>query len=227
MKTSILSIVFIIVICSAYSQNFYGGVKAGVNLSQVDGDDFGGYNKIAPFGGVYVRNTFNNKWGGLMGIKYKHKGSKDVKRRDGMVYHYYEIRLDYIEIPVLATYKLERFGIPSLFDYEFENDFFLEFGASYSYLIQGTEDFGSGPITPEESVSYRDFKSYDISTQAGMFYRLNENWLINLRWSYTFFLFPVRDHPGDSSVTHWSHWIKFFNRGEYNRNINLSVMYEF
>lgn len=45
-----------------FAQSFYGGINAGFTVSQVDGDNYGGYHKISPLGGIYVRNTFNDKW---------------------------------------------------------------------------------------------------------------------------------------------------------------------
>lgn len=215
MKGLIILIISIFYTLILSSQDFYGGIKAGLVASQVDGDSYGGFRKIAPFAGLYVRNTFNERWGGQLGIDYKHKGSKDVRKRNGITISYYEIRLDYIEVPVLATYKLNRFRIPSLFDIEIPNDFFIEIGVSYAYLLKATENFGDGDFLPQG----REFKNYDISTQAGIIYRLSDRWLANLRWSYTFFMFPIRNHPGNQTF-----WV---NRGEYNRNINLSLMYEF
>ncbi len=202
-----------------HSQNFYGGLKAGMNMSQVDGDGFGGYKKIAPFGGVYVRNTFSEKWGMMLGIKYKHKGAKEVQRIDGVTYPLHEIRLDYIEVPVTALIKLERFAIPSLINHEFRNDFILELGVSYSYLIKAEEIEGSGAAyTPTGS---RAYNNYDLLTHQGFSYRLNDNFLISFRhyWTFIFFKLPIRPHPGGSK-----YW---FDHGEYNRNAELSIMYEF
>ena len=198
-------------------QNFYGGIKGGFVMSQVDGDNFGGFKKIAPFGGAYVRNTFNDKWGGMLGINYKHKGSKEVRRRDGIVYFKHEIRLDYIEVPVMATYRFERFAIPSLFDVEFPNDFFIEFGISYAYLLKSAEIEGGGSVTDGR----KPHNNYDFQTHQGIIYRLSDNFLINFRYSWTFFFFPfpIREHPGGQVF-----WI---DRGEYNRNVSLSLMWEF
>lgn len=85
---------------SLNAQSFYGGIIVGTTLSQVDGDDYGGFHKISPLGGVYVRNTYNSNWGTSLGIEYKQKGSKDVSKDEyGYVTNYYAMRLDYIEVP--------------------------------------------------------------------------------------------------------------------------------
>ncbi len=219
MKVFILIIVLIAFCKSGINQNFYGGIKAGVNVSQVDGDGFGGFKKIAPFGGVYVRNTFGNNLGGMLEIKYKHKGAKEVRRNEaGVVFFKHEIRLDYIEIPVTLNFKIEKLLIPSLINYEFRNDMFLEFGISYSYLISAKEVEGDGSTyTPLA----RPYNSYDLLTHQGFTYRMSDNFLISFRhyWTFFFFMFPIREHPGGSK-----YW---FDHGEYNRNAELSVMYEF
>jgi hypothetical protein len=201
---------------SLYGQSFYGGINIGTTLSQVDGDTYGGYHKIQPLGGVYVRNTFNDNWGASLGIFYKHKGSKEVQKdEDNYVTRFYKMNLQYIELPVMLNYKIKKIGIPRLFEYEFENDFFIEFGFSYAYLINATEDFGHGPIPPPT----RQYRKYEIANHLGLVYRLNNHWLLNGRFSYTCIFLPIREHPGGQ--------VYWFNRGEYNHNLNFSIMYEF
>ncbi len=211
----LIILLFIINFTTAcFSQDFYAGVNLGFTMSQVDGDSYGGFKKVAPSGGLFVRNTYGQNWGSSLGVFYKHKGSKAVKKENGIFYLIYEISLDYIEIPVLATYKLDRISIPSLLEIEFDDNVFVEFGIAYAHLLKASEDFGKGAFPTEG----RHFKNYDISSVGGIFYKLNENWLLNLCLSYTIFLFPVRNHPG-SQVYLW-------NRGEYNRNVSFSIIYE-
>ncbi len=103
MKKKILILILCIYFTNIYSQNFYGGINIGTTISQVDGDNHGGYHKISPLGGVYVRNDFNDSWGMFMGLEYKKKGSKAVNKNDkGDIVSYYAINLDYIILNVMT-----------------------------------------------------------------------------------------------------------------------------
>ena len=216
MKNVFFTILLLLNVCLVSGQSFYGGITAGATISQVDGDYLGGYHKISPFGGVYVRNTFNNNWGASAGIEYKRKGSKEVQKdKAGNIVRFYSMNMDYIEIPFFLNYDLDRIGIPGLFDYTFKNNLLLEFGVSGAYLIKGTEDFGSGAIPPPT----RPFRKYEIANHVGINYQLSEHWFAYWRFSYTFIFLPVREHPG--AQVYW------FNRGQYNNNMSFAIKYEF
>lgn len=216
-KVIFITILTIFITAKINAQSFYGGITIGTTLSQVDGDDYGGFHKISPLGGFFVRNTYNNKWGTSLSIEYKRKGSKAVtKDKYGYVVKYYAINLDYIELPVMVNYKLEKFKIPSLIDYSFTNDFIIEFGLSAAYLIKGSDDFGHGPALPTGS---RVFTKYEIANHFGLNYYLNEHCCVNTRFSYTFPFLPIRKHPGGQ--------VYWFNRGQYNHNLSFAIKYEF
>jgi hypothetical protein len=216
MKKLFLILLITLNVCLASGQSFYGGITLGTTISQVDGDNFGGYHKISPLAGVYVRNSFNDNWGGFVGIEYKQKGSKEVqKSKSGYVVFYYAMTMDYIEVPIFATYNIKKIGIPGLFQYKFNNPLILDLGFSYSYLIKGTEDFGDGPIPPPT----RPFRKYEIANHVGLNYRLSEHWMMNWRFSYTCLFLPVREHPGGQ--------VYWFNRGQYNHNMSFAIKYEF
>jgi hypothetical protein len=150
------------------------------------------------------------------GIEYKRKGSKEVQKNDaGYVVHFYAMHLDYIEVPVLATYHIKKIGIPGLFSYTFPNDFLLNFGLSYAYLIKGSEDDGTG-IIPEEG---RPFRKFEIAQHVGLDFNLSENWIASWRFSYTFIMLPIREFPGGQ--------VYWFNRGQYNHNMSFAIKYEF
>jgi len=216
MKRAILYTILLLNVCLVSGQSFYGGIIAGTTISQVDGDNYGGYHKISPLIGVFVRNTYNDKWGTSIGLEYKRKGSKEVQKSEsGHVVFFYAMNMDYIEIPLMVSYKLKSIAIPGLFRYDLKNDFLIDFGFSYCYLIKGTEDFGSGPMPPPT----REFRKYEIANHLGLNYRLNDHWLLNWRFSYTCIFLPVREHPGGQ--------VYWFNRGQYNHNMSFALKYEF
>lgn len=202
-------------VCLVSGQSFYGGIIAGTTISQVDGDNYGGYHKISPLIGVFVRNTYNDKWGTSIGLEYKRKGSREVQKNE---YHeltrLYNLSFDYIEVPVLVSYKMKSIGIPGLFKYTFPNDLFIDFGFSYAYLISSKEEI-NGSIDP----TAKPFRKYEFADHLGINYRLNDHWIAGWRFSYTCIFLPVREHPGGQ--------VYWFNRGQYNHNMSFALKYEF
>lgn len=215
MKHYLITILFLLNVCLVSGQSFYGGFTAGTTISQVDGDNYGGYHKISPLGGVYVRNMFNQKWGMFAGIEYKRKGSREAQKNE---YHeiirLYNLSLDYIEVPFLLTYQIDKLSIPSIFSYQIPSDLFIDFGISYAYLVHSKEEI-NGSIDPLA----KDFRKYEIANHVGLNYRLNEHLFACWRFSYTFILLPVREHPGGQ--------VFWFNRGQYNHNMSFAIKYEF
>lgn len=215
MKHYLITIIFLLNVCLVSGQSFYGGITAGTTISQVDGDNYGGYHKISPLGGVYVRNMFNQKWGMFAGIEYKRKGSREAQKNE---YHeiirLYNLSLDYIEVPFLLTYQIDKLSIPGIFSYQIPSDLFIDFGISYAYLAHSKEEI-NGSIDPLA----KDFRKYEIANHVGLNYRLNEHLFACWRFSYTFIFLPVREHPGGQ--------VYWFNRGQYNHNMSFAIKYEF
>jgi hypothetical protein len=215
MKHYLITLLFLLNVCLVSGQSFYGGITAGTTISQVDGDNYGGYHKISPLGGVYVRNMFSEKWGMFAGIEYKRKGSREVQKNE---YHditrLYNLSLDYIEVPFLLNYKVDKLNIPGIFSYQIPSDLFIDFGISYAYLLHSKEEI-NGSIDPLA----KDFRKYEIANHLGLNYRLNEHLFACWRFSYTFILLPVREHPGGQ--------VFWFNRGQYNHNMSFAIKYEF
>ncbi len=65
----------------AQALRFDGGPVAGINASQVQGDDYTGFNKLGLSGGAFidVRNP-DNYWGIRLEMHYAEKGSRRGRR---------------------------------------------------------------------------------------------------------------------------------------------------
>lgn len=215
MKKYFVLIILLTNVIMVSGQSFYGGLIMGTTISQVDGDNYGGYHKISPLGGFYVRNTFGDKWGASASIEYKRKGSKEVQKNE---YHettrLYNLSLDYIEVPVMINYKIESVGIPGLFKFTIPNDLLIDFGFSYAYLLHSQEMI-NGSVDPTADA----FRKYEVANHLGLNYHLNDHWMINWRISYTFIFLPIREHPGGQ--------VYWFNRGQYNHGMSFALKYEF
>jgi len=177
------------------AQPFGGGIKAGMALTQLDGDAWGGYHKAAPTVGIFAYTYIGKKWLVSGGVEYIEKGSVANKQTPGV---YYESRLQYVQMPAWLTYQpAARWGI--------------EMGLSIGYLKRGEEDkdgFGLVPASPP-------FNQWEVSGIAGLNVAFTQRWIGELRFHYS--LFPVRSHPGDQTY--------YLNRGQYNNVLSLSVRY--
>lgn len=104
---------------TAYAQNpasyyeevprtFFGGVVAGANFTQVDGDRFAGYHKVGlNLGGIVYINLVEHLAGSIE-ILYSQKGSRAHKPQESadrsFVITKYDIKLNYAEVPLMLNY---------------------------------------------------------------------------------------------------------------------------
>jgi len=172
MMKRLMILILLIIPVMTIAQRFKGGIVAGLNASQIEGDYTGGYNKAGIVAGAFVTTEFRSNWGGLMEIRYAEKGSSiplddDVRRK---------IRLQYIEMPVLATYDIA-------------NKFQGQAGVSIGYLFRESQNEGTG---------YEDFDRYDdfeVAASLGMNYRVFDKLSMNIRLSFS--IIPIyQQYPG-------------------------------
>jgi hypothetical protein len=199
MLKQILIFLFIIISFSSYSQQFEGGFFAGVSASQIDGDNFAGYNKGGLTAGAYITReiTRNIKW--KTEIRYIMKGSYQKYTEENPVY--YKTTLHYAEIPVLAQYF-------------FKGKTFFEFGLLPEVLLSSKEEDEGGIIPTDQTLPFHRFS---LEATAGMGYFLTKNIAAGFRFNYS--VLTCRDHA--SGQTYYA------NRGQYNNVLSFSVYYHF
>lgn len=178
------------------AQVFNAGFGGGLNVSQIEGDGFSGYNKAGPAVGLFVNTFFQEFLAWQMEINYSSKGStlKAPIEDPG----YYRIDLRYIEIPVLLRY-LTPPGI------------IFEAGLSGGYLFYAKEEDALGEIP--ETVAFR---KTEFTVIGGIGYILTDNISLNARISYSGV--PIRDHAGGGQY--------YFNRGQNNNVISFILQYQ-
>jgi hypothetical protein len=179
------------------AQIFNAGISAGINISQIEGDGFAGYNKAGPAFGVFVNTFFSEKLAGQMEINYSVKGSQRQPALENP--EYYRIDLRYIEIPLLARYFL-----PS--------GFVAEGGLSGGYLFKSGEkdEAGEIPVT-------HPFRKTEFAFVGGIAWLVSDKISFNPRFSYS--LIPVRKHAGGGTYR--------LNRGQNNNVISFGLQYRF
>jgi hypothetical protein len=102
---SVLLLLIMILFCASAvkAQRILGAVSIGMNLTQVDGDEFFGFNKFGLNVGPMVIVPFgkNQNWSVSMELLYSQKGSIHNGSTDSTTFR---LQQDYAEIPVLIHF---------------------------------------------------------------------------------------------------------------------------
>jgi hypothetical protein len=165
-------------------RTFYGGLVAGTNFSQVDGDNFAGYHKVGANVGGIVYAQFTELIAGSVEILFSQKGARATKtpqlsNTKKFVIQEYSIDLNYAEIPVMINY----------FD---KKNFHVGAGVSYSQLISSDEKL----VSDQSAINAIDlnkeypFKKYDIQFLLGGSIHIYKGFFLGVRFQYS--MVPVR-----------------------------------
>jgi hypothetical protein len=198
MKNAVFFVFLLLAFSTQAQRRFVVGIKAGLSTSQVDGDTYGGYDKAGFDGGIFVTGKLNDKWTAQMEMIFIQKGSKHNSNPDEGDLTYYDLRLNYFEVPVLFQFHQKKFT--------------FEVGPSFGYLISNTEYNENGEVYNPVL-----FNSYDIGGGVGISYDIIKNLSVNWRYSYS--LLPIRDYQ--SGATRWN------NPGQRNNVLAFTLNYRF
>jgi hypothetical protein len=170
-------------------RTFYGGLLAGVNFSQVDGDAYAGYHKVGFNVGGIVYTRFSEHLAGSLEILFSQKGARGhqvqaIGASDSFLTSY-RINLNYAEIPVMLNYfdrRKSHFGA----------------GFSYSQLINGEEliQVTRGNQVSEVDASAYPFRKGDLNFIAGGNLHLVKGLFLNARFQYSLLSIRKEHYPG-------------------------------
>ena len=199
----ILSLLFLWVI-SAHSQDFNGGLMAGLVGSQVAGDTYSGYHKAGLFVGGFVNYQFSNRTVLQMELEYFQKGSKRNPKPEIDDYTQYLFRVNYIELPVLYQYVAsERIKV--------------EIGPSAGFLVGYYEERDYEEISDEPG--HNKPAPVTLQLNLGMYFYMLDNWAVSLRTNNS--LLNIRSENREGDV------IRLWGYGQFNDCLVLSVFYTF
>src|SRR5690554_2436533 len=105
MKQSIYTLLFIAFMLSnmqSIAQGFNTGILAGINASQVSGDNYSGFNKAGILVGLFTNLDVSEKVNLQFEINYSQKGSRKNPKTDEGDHEFFLLRLNYIEVPMLV-----------------------------------------------------------------------------------------------------------------------------
>jgi len=206
MKKLLIITLFIIPIMTS-AQRFNGGALLGICASQVDGDTYAGFDKLGFLGGVFVNTKFSDAWGAQMEIKYNGRGArKKTSESDPVTY---ALTLHYIDLPLMINFTIQ-------------DKFIIDAGFVPGYLFakNGEED---GIKFSDEEISA--FKKVDLSWLLGLNYKITDNIIANIRYSYS--LFSIRDYENVNANYGIIAQIFGYTNGDYNNFLTMGIYYQF
>jgi hypothetical protein len=159
MKNCIFFLIILISVNELSAQNIEGEFITGLNLSQIDGDQLAGYNKLGIVVGGAAGFNLKKDFGLKFRILFSQKGS-----RSGENDLFYEsTRLTYLEFPLL-------------FEYTLDDKYLLEAGFQGYYLLRARIDdgFGFGDVR-------KQFEPRVYGFNLGIGYKF-ENWIFRLSY---------------------------------------------
>jgi hypothetical protein len=188
-------------------RTFYGGVVAGINASQVDGDNYAGFHKAGLNIGLITYAKINKQFLLSMEMLYSMKGAKNVQVINssavGSVPDIYVSKLNYIEIPVMIHYITKSnliFGI----------------GISYSQLLKSSEtEDADQPVNFDPEAT--PFRKNDFNYLISVNYQLYKNLFARVRYQYS--ITTIRDSDKIP--------LQFGTSAQYNNLFCLQLMYVF
>jgi len=191
---------------------FSGGLIAGSNFTQVDGDTYYGYDKLGLNAGAVVYVRFSENIGASIELDYTQKGSRGETISNSVALGTYVAKyfmdLNYAEVPVTIHDKT----------YIKSHTLYIEAGLSYAYLITSSEWIQADPPTVINPVLNR-FNTTDFDYLLGANVQVYKKLYLNARFQYSI----VNIRPTDRVPVGYS----YGNNGQFNNMFNLRLMYFF
>lgn len=186
---------------------FRGGVVAGLNLAQVDGDMYFGYSRPGFTGGVFVKLSLSPRVSLSTEILYSQKGSKGKAELESPYFGNYiamcSIGLGYVEAPVTIQYKLPLLT--------------LEAGASWSRLVHTREWIVADPPVAINDEANR-FEENGFDYVFGVSRKISGHWVASVRYQYS--IVPIRPLSRVPIGYSWG------SKGQFNNLFGFRILYE-
>lgn len=191
--------IFLLFITNAiFAQRFDGGILAGYNAAQVEGDTYKGYHKPGIVAGVYVETDLAPAIFAAMEIKFTQKGArKKVTEKDP---EKYIMRLNYVEMPVYFAFRTNERGS-------------IIGGVSTGFLLSGKEfnNYGEFPLEDQNP-----FNKIDLQPLIGFQFDFLDNVKADLRFAFS--VLPVRGKPANTNY--------YWQNNQFNNVITLALYYQ-
>lgn len=215
-KLLFLAIIAFSFATTIYGQNFYGGLVAGGTMSQIGGDGRGGFHKVGIVGGAFAGLKLNDDFDIQMELKYIQKGSlsNDFESFPGS--DPFLIKLDYIDLPIVMSYNLNKININDV-NLKWMK---LEFGLSLDVLINARQKI-LGQIVLSDP-----WNRLVVNTVLGVRVDVRENLEVGLRSINSMTsICPVSKYPYNNGVVNYVRRLFPFY-GMFNDVVQLSIYWK-
>jgi hypothetical protein len=170
-------------------ERFGAGLVLGFNAAQVNGDDMGGYNMVGLRTGLRGTAVLSEQAHLSMDILYSRRGSASSLTPNNVGFPR-KMRLDYIEVPVVYTYKEWLSEDASYYRVHFFG------GLSYGRLFN-LEMEGFGVLEDEADNFHRN----DYTATLGATYMVSEKFGLSIAWSRSInFLYNNDKHRNAANI---------------------------
>ncbi len=215
MRGRIFSVILVVMVLMlaghTQAQRIQGAVIAGGNLSQVDGDEIFGFNKIGFNGGLGAIVPFGKNFQFTIETLYSQKGSYQGKQYENtdsagnVTTGEYKVNLDYLEVPVLVMYNDKDIITGGV-------------GFSYGRLVR-VREYEHGRRIETTTLNGGPYERNDFSVLADIRFRIYKKLKLNLRYSYSLAKIRTREFENLLGDT--------WNRKQYNNSIAFRLIYMF
>jgi len=159
MKKLLTGIIALVVASSIQAQHASFGIKAGVNIASLKGEDNSTDSKVGLHAGGLAHIHLSKRWAIQPEVLYSSQGGKQ-----DILNNTQKINLDYINIPVL-------------FQFMFDNGFRLQAGPQVGFLVNAKSKLGSATTDIKDA-----YKTVDFSLPIGLGYLTSSGIGIDGRW---------------------------------------------
>lgn len=199
-------VIFILIFCglaqTGRSQDFNGGILAGVAGTQVAGDAYYGFHKAGIFAGGFVNLQVSEHSAFQMELEYFQKGSRENPDSSNY-YDQYLFRVNYIELPVFYQYIVSK-------------RFRIEAGPSLGFLVGYYEERNEEEIKGGNRPAKVTFQ-----LNLGLYVNLTNHFTVNIRTNNS--MINIRSDNATGDI------LRIFpgNYGQFNDCLVLSLFYQF
>ena len=170
------------------AQSFDGGLIAGAVTSQINGDGYAGFHQLGFTAGFFGRIPSEGPSSWQMELKYSLYGAHSSAEELNYGMNPMNIRLHYVEIPLMYRYNLSDLNINGK-----TMDFItFELGVSGDFLVRGTQS-----ANYEDNFDNDAWLLFSVTGNVGLQFDLNERLGINVRSMNS--LTPCRLRPDAGS----------------------------
>jgi len=201
-RVLIIFILLIFIVFPASSQQFNGGIMAGVAGTQVAGDTYSGFHKAGIFAGGYVNLQISKHSAFQMELEFFQKGSRENPDSSNN-FNQYLFRVNYVELPVLYQYIISK-------------RFKVEAGPSLGFLVNYYEENNYYEIKGGNRPA-----SVTFQINAGLYIYLANRLMFNIRTNNS--LLNIRSDNATGDI------LRIFpgNYGQFNDCLVMSFIYQF